>query len=153
MIKKILITITMIMMMAFASLVWAGCHHASAGQANDIRIEQAQVDATTSDKTEAIMLIKNLSDQPLTAVAVYSPVAEMSAFHQWVGFNSDHKHMVQIPNLTIPAKGTLTLQANGTHVMLMALKAELPLNQLVPITLIMADGSTITAQAQVVNFK
>lgn len=152
MLKTMIRSATAILMMGLALSAWAGCHHSNVGQAADIRVDQAQINATTESKTEAIMGIHNLSEKPLTIVAVYSPVAEMSTFHQWVSNDKGQKSMMQIPSLEIPAEGSLVLQADGTHVMLMGLKSTLPLKQVVPITLIMADGSTVSVQAEVVKF-
>ena len=56
--------------------------------------------------------------------------------------------MAMIANLSIPAKGKVTLQPGGFHIMLINLKKPVNKGDIVPITLHFQDGSVIVVNAQ-----
>lgn len=79
------------------------------------------------------LTIKNDGDAPDRLVSVSTPVAEKAEIHQ-TQMQDGKMQMRPVPDgIPIPAKGTVTLEPAGYHLMLMGLKAPL------------AKGSTFTA--------
>ena len=96
----------------------------------------------------AYMTLTNSSDQPVKLVGVTTPLAA----HPMLMVTTKGGGMMGMkmtPSLTIPARGTLTLQRGGDHVMLMGLKRPLKVGETVLLTLKTADGRALKVSATV----
>ena len=96
----------------------------------------------------AYMTLTNSSDQPVKLVGVTTPLAAYPMLMVTTQ-DSGMMGMKMTPSLTIPARGTLTLQRGGDHVMLMGLKRPLKVGETVLLTLKTADGRALKVSATV----
>lgn len=99
-------------------------------------------------ETSVFMTLTNTSSMPIKLVGLKSSVAGMTMLMHTVK-NGQMLGMTHATSLTVPAKGQLVLNNDGDHLMLQQLKRPLKVGEVLPITLIAADGRTLTVQAKV----
>ena len=119
-------------------------------QALPVTVQGATVAAVPPSirDTAAYMTLTNKSDQPIKLVGAATPLAS-SPMLMTTTHSGGMAGMKMVPWLTIPARGTLTLQRDGDHVMLMGLKRPLKVGETVNITLKATDGRTLNVAATV----
>ena len=93
----------------------------------------------TSRVLAAYMQIINLTDSELTVTGITSPDFEAAELHRTVVENGMAR-MLPVPELTIPAGGSITLAPGGLHLMLMMPAGPLPAGSDVPLEMTAADG-------------
>lgn len=98
--------------------------------------------------TAAFMVIRNTGDKDVKVLKADNPASKVTELHTHLHEGGVMK-MRQVPGIDIKAKGEAVLQPGGLHVMMIDLKAPLKENDIVPITLMMADGSSKRIDAKV----
>jgi len=96
------------------------------------------------DVAAGYLTLVNMSGEPLSVVAVSSPLANLVEMHETKTIDG-MASMQKVHALRIPANGTAKLEPGGTHLMLIGLTKPLP--RQTEFTLRLDDGSTITAPA------
>lgn len=94
----------------------------------------------------AYLRIQNTGAQPHTLSAFSSPAFERVELHQTV-LREGLAGMQKVRELRLPPKETLALQPGGLHLMLIGAKKPLRAGDVVPLTLSLKDGSTLTVDA------
>ena len=119
-------------------------------QGKDIMISKAWVQAMPpSQKVSAgYMTVTNNTPQETVLVSVSTDIAGACEIHQMSHINGMMK-MARISNVPIPAKGHLTLEPGGFHIMLIDLRKPVNKGDIVPMTLHFQDGSSILVKADV----
>ena len=96
------------------------------------------------DVAAGFMTLVNTANEPLSVVAVSSPMADIVEMHETRvvdGMASMQKANV----VRIPARGTAKLEPGGMHLMMIGLRKPLP--RQTEFTLRLDDGNTVTATA------
>lgn len=115
-----------------------------------IEIENAWARPGSENGVSAIyMTILNGSSEPDTIVSISSPVAGLAEAHESYEREEGMMGMRPAENMTIPARGALSLEPGGIHVMLMQLNRELTEGDEVEFTVEFANAGEITVIATV----
>jgi len=84
-------------------------------------------------------VIKNNTNAPIELTTFRSPVFDELQIHE-MKFDSDGTaKMIKLEKLTIPAKGMVSLEPGGNHIMLINKRRELKMNEKVLVVTIAAD--------------
>jgi periplasmic copper chaperone A len=94
----------------------------------------------------AFMTITSKAD--LKLVGASSPVAGVTEVHE-MKMSGDVMQMRAITSLDLPAGKAVALRPGGLHVMLLDLKAALPKDSTVPLTLMFKDAKGVSSQLEV----
>jgi copper(I)-binding protein len=118
---------------------------ASAVARADLIVEGGHVRALPPGvaNTSAYMTLKNPESQAKVLISVSSPAAARVTLHSTMNHNG-MLHMQHLDDLTIPAGGSVALEAGGTHLMLEELAAVLEPGSEVELVLVFADGQQET---------
>lgn len=118
--------------------------------ATDVRVEGAYINVPVpgSQSTAAFFTLRNLSDQPLTLIAVHTEIAKRAELH-----SHTHKNgMIQMrreKHLVIPAKTSLEFTSGSYHVMLFDLQRSIQTGEQLQLLLEFSDGKQLPATADV----
>jgi periplasmic copper chaperone A len=114
----------------------------------DVTVKDAWVRTTVPGQkgTGAFMSITSKSD--LQLVGASSPAAGVVEVHE-MKMSGDMMQMRAVPSLQLPAGKAVALRPGGFHVMLLDLKAALPKDSTVPLTLLFKDAKGVQSQLQV----
>lgn len=113
--------------------------------ARDAWVREAPASRPTS---AAYLVLENTSATDIVVVSASTPAAKVVELHEMR--DEDGKmRMRKVEKIVVPAKGTVTLKPGGLHVMLFELTGALEAGKLVPFTFTLADGKTLTVEAQV----
>lgn len=118
--------------------------------ASSIEIKDAYVRATPPGlpNSAAFMKVQNTSTQDINIVKASSTIAKFVELHTHDMKNGVMK-MYQVPKITVPKNGEVTLQPGGFHVMLIGLFKPLKKGEKVTFTLELANGETKTITAPI----
>jgi periplasmic copper chaperone A len=94
--------------------------------------------------------IANTGAQPVAVVGARSTVFGDVSLHQTVHTGTEVE-MRPVQRLTVPAHATIVFESAGYHLMLSAPKRPVEPGTSVPISLLLDDGETLTAQFDVRN--
>ena len=139
--------------LALAALLMAGTLGSafadSHGSSIEVENPYARAVPPTAANSAAFMLLQNNSDQERNLVSASSDVSEITELHNHI--NDDGvMRMRKVPQITVPAKGSVELKPGSFHVMLIKLKQPLQEGDAVNVTLNFDDGSkqdvSMTAQ-------
>ena len=116
---------------------------AFAANADDIEItdEFVRLNAPNAKATGAFMNIKNKTNAEIKIISAENTVSQKTELHTHMDENGVKK-MRQIPEIIIPANGSVVLKPGDLHIMLIGLNQPLQENQKVDIKINFADGST-----------
>lgn len=114
-----------------------------------LTVTDAWVKAAPSGMTAAFATVSNPSAQPATITAASTPAAGKTELHETVDTGGTMT-MKQVPALTVPANGQLTLAPGGNHIMLMNIPSPIEPGEDVTVTLTCESGATVgfTAKAR-----
>ena len=98
------------------------------------------------DVAAAYLTLVNTADEPVMLMAVSSPHANIVEMHETKEVDG-MASMQKVSSLRVPARGTVSLQPGGTHLMLIGLARPLP--RALEFTLRFDDGKTVTTSAVV----
>ena len=127
-----------------AALLAIGCASVHA-QTIEVRDAWARAAAPGQRASSAFMKITARDGAKLVGVA--SPVAGVAELHQ-MKLEGAVMTMRPVPALDLPAGKTVELKPGGYHVMLMDLKAPLPKDSTVPLTLVFQDAKGVQSKVE-----
>ncbi|MCY1703351.1 copper chaperone PCu(A)C [Deinococcus sp. SL84] len=102
--------------------------------------------------TAAYITLHNPTDADIVLVGAATPAAGHAMLMQTVttdASGTSMSGMVEVPSLTVPAGGELSMSSAGDHVMLMGLTGALKEGSSLPLTLEAEDGRTLNLSAEV----
>lgn len=149
--------------LAAAALALAGCAQgsnpassasASATQnAAALTVSDPWVKAADTGMSAAFGTIRNTTDKDVTVVSATTPASRMVELHETVmGANGAMQMQAKQGGFVIPAKGELTLEPGGNHIMLMGLAKPVLAGDEVSFELKTSDGGTVAFTAQGKDF-
>lgn len=115
--------------------------------ASKLAIADPWAKAADSGMSAAFGMLRNPTAKPITVIAATSPLGSSLQLHEVV--MKDGKMVMQQKSggFKIAPGAMLELKPGGNHIMFMGLKKPITAGALVPVTLIMSDGSQMTFKA------
>ena len=104
-----------------------------------VKIDEPWARATVPGQKATGVFMKLTATQAGQLVGVSSPVAGVAEVHE-MKMDGNVMKMSAVPAIDLPAGKSVSLQPGGYHVMLMDLKAALPKESTVPLTLVFKDA-------------
>ena len=89
--------------------------------------------------------LSNDTDTPQSLVGAASPGCGMLMMHKSVSKNGE-ENMVMVPSVAVPAHGKVEFAPGGYHLMCMSPTPLMKPGQSVPVTLRLANGTTLNAR-------
>lgn len=130
-------------LLAAALLVQGAALHAQV-----VEVTDAWVRTTVQGQAGTGAFMKLTSREGARLVGVSTPVAGVAEVHE-MKLEGDIMRMRAVAGLDLPAGKTVELKPGGFHVMLMDLKAALPKDATVPLTLVFKDARGVESKVQV----
>ena len=116
--------------------------------AQNVEVKDAWVRASVQGQKATGAFIQLTASQPTTLVGVATPVAGVAEVHE-MKTDGDVMRMRALPNgLPLPAGKPVALTPGGYHVMLMDLKATLPKDSTIPLTLVFKDAKGVESRVE-----
>ena len=114
-----------------------------------VKIENGWARATVQGQKATGAFMKITAPQATRLVAVSTPVAGVAEVHE-MKMDGDIMKMRAVPGgLPLPAGKTVELKPGGYHVMLMDLKAALPKDSTIPLTLVFKDAKGVQSKLEI----
>lgn len=105
--------------------------------------------AIAGGETAAYFVVTNPGTADDALLSVSSPDAEMAGLHKTSTDASGMTGMAPVPEIAIPAGGSVTLAPGGFHVMLTALSRDLPAGNTLVLHLVFRNAGAVTVPATV----
>ena len=116
--------------------------------AQNVDVKNAWVRASVQGQKATGAFMQLTASQPTTLVGVASPVAGVAEVHE-MKMDGDVMRMRALPQgLPLPAGQPVALTPGGYHVMLMDLKATLPKDSTIPLTLTFKDAKGVESRVE-----
>ena len=116
--------------------------------AQNVDVKDAWVRTSVQGQKATGAFMKITAKEGGTLVGVASPVAGVAEVHE-MKMDGDVMRMRALPNgLALPAGKTVALTPGGYHVMLMDLKATLPKDSTIPLTLTFKDAKGVESRVE-----
>lgn len=112
-----------------------------------INIKDAWVRTTVPGQRGTGAYMKITAKEGARLVGASTPVAGITEVHE-MKMDGDVMKMRGLPGLELPAGKTVELKPGGLHVMLMDLKAALPKDSTVPLTLVFRDAQGVESRME-----
>ena len=112
-----------------------------------INIKDAWVRTTVPGQKATGAFMKITAKEGTRLVGASTPVAGVAEVHE-MKMDGDVMKMRAVPVLELPAGKTVELKPGGFHVMLMDLKAALPKDSTVPLTLLFKDAKGVEGKLE-----
>ena len=133
--------------MALGSLMISGMAWAHPDAAH-VKAENAWVRASVPGQQASGAFMRLTAEEPLKLVGVETTAAGVAEVHE-MKMDGDVMRMRALPNgLALPAGKTVALTPGGYHVMLMDLKATLPKDSTIPLTLTFKNAKGEQSQVE-----
>ena len=129
--KKLLRTTALLATLAASATAFA--------QAAAVQVEGAWARASVPGQKATGAFMRLTAPQGARLVRAESPAAGLAEVHE-MKMEGDIMKMRAVPALELPAGKTVELKPGGYHVMLLDLKAPLPKDSTVPLTLVFQDA-------------
>ena len=113
----------------------------------DVAVKDAWVRTTVPGQKASGAFMTITSKADLKLVGASSPVAGVTEVHE-MKLSGDVMQMRAIPSLDLPAGKAVALRPGGLHVMLLDLKAALPKDSTVPLTLMFKDAKGVPSKVE-----
>lgn len=126
--------------------VVAGFSTSAFAQPIDVRGAWVRTSVQGQSATGAFMTITARADTRLVGIA--SPVAGVAEIHEMKMDNGVMKMRALDGGLALPAGKAVELKPGGHHLMLMDLKAALPKDSTVPLTLVLRDAKGVESRVE-----
>lgn len=126
--------------------MFAGIATSALAQSVDVKNAWVRASVQGQGATGAFMTLTSREDTRLVGVA--SPVAGVAEVHEMKMDNGVMKMRAVEGGLALPAGKAVDLKPGGYHVMLMDLKAALPKDSTVPMTLMFKDGKGVESRVE-----
>jgi copper(I)-binding protein len=120
--------------------------------ASRLTVKDPWAKAATSGMSAAFGVVRNPTARPIRIIGATSPYSAVVQLHEVVDSDGEMVMQEKAGGFVVPARGSLTLQPGGNHLMFMKLTKPIRAGQRIPVTLITADGGTITITALAKNF-
>ena len=116
--------------------------------AQNVDVKNAWVRASVQGQKATGAFMQLTASQPTTLVGVASPVAGVAEVHE-MKMDGDVMRMRALPQgLPLPAGQPVALTPGGYHVMLRDLKATLPKDSTIPLTLTFKDAKGVESRVE-----
>lgn len=125
-----------------------GLHVSAKDIIADVAVQNAWVRTTVPGQKASGAFMTLTSKADLKLVGVSSPVAGVTEVHE-MKMIGDVMQMRAIPSLDLPAGKAVALRPGGLHVMLLDLKAALPKDSTVPLTLLFKDAKGVSSKLDI----
>ena len=112
-----------------------------------ITVQDAWVRTTVPGQKGTGAFMKITAKEGTRLVGASTPVAGVAEVHE-MKMEGDVMKMRALPALDLPAGKTVELKPGGLHVMLMDLKAALPKDSTVPLTLLFKDAKGVESRVE-----
>ena len=112
-----------------------------------VEVQGAWVRTSVPGQTATGAFMKITARQSSQLVAASSPVAGVTQVHE-MKMEGDIMKMRAVPALDLPAGKAVELKPGGYHLMLMDLKAALPKDSSVPLTLVFRDAKGVESKLE-----
>ena len=112
-----------------------------------VTIKDAWVRTTVPGQKATGAFMKITAKEGMRLVGASTPVAGVAEVHE-MKMDGDVMKMRAVPVLELPAGKTVELKPGGYHVMLMDLKAALPKDSSVPLTLLFKDAKGVESKME-----
>ena len=136
---------TSALLVALAALTVGSAQAQTADPA--INIKDAWVRTTVPGQKATGAFMKITATEGTRLVGASTPVAGVAEVHV-MKMDGDVMQMRALPGLELPAGKTVELKPGGYHVMLMDLKAALPKDSTVPLTLLFKDAKGVQSKIE-----
>lgn len=113
----------------------------------DVTVKDAWVRTTVPGQKASGAFMTITSKADLKLVGASSPVAGVTEVHE-MKMSGDVMQMRAITSLDLPAGKAVALRPGGLHVMLLDLKAALPKDSTVPLTLMFKDAKGVPSKVE-----
>ena len=131
-------------LISMAALVALLC---GAAQAQTVEVKDAWVRTTVPGQKATGAFMKITAKEGTRLVGASTPAAGVAEVHE-MKMDGDVMKMRAVPALELPAGKTVELKPGGFHVMLMDLKAALPKDSTVPLTLLFKDAKGVESRLE-----
>ena len=131
-------------LISMAALVALLCGTA---QAQTVEVKDAWVRTTVPGQKATGAFMKITAKEGTRLVGASTPAAGVAEVHE-MKMDGDVMKMRAVPALELPAGKTVELKPGGFHVMLMDLKAALPKDSTVPLTLLFKDAKGVESKLE-----
>ena len=113
-----------------------------------VRVEGAWARATVPSQSATGAFMRLTADKDVVLTGVSSPVARVVEVHE-MSMDKDSMRMRAVDQLPLKAGQTNELKSGGLHIMMMGLKKQIKVGEVVPLTLSFkaADGRVSTVEA------
>ncbi|MEO8118493.1 MAG: copper chaperone PCu(A)C [Rhodoferax sp.] len=116
--------------------------------AQTVEVKDAWVRTTVQGQKATGAFMKITARDGAKLVAISSPVAGVAEVHEMKMEGNVMKMRAVQGGLDLPAGKTVELKSGGYHVMLMDLKAPLPKDSTVPLTLVFKDAKGVESKVE-----
>ena len=116
--------------------------------AQNVEVNGAWARATVKGQKSTGAFMDLIAHEPLRLVGASSPVAGVTEVHQ-MKMDGDIMRMSAVSSLELPEHKTFSLKPGGYHVMLMDLKAPLPKDGSIPLTLVFKDAKGAETRTEI----
>ena len=135
--------------MKFESLALIAALACGTVYAQGVEIKDAWVRTTVQGQKATGAFMKITAKDGVKLVGASSPAAGVTEVHE-MKMDGDVMKMRAVPGgLEIPAGKTVELKPGGYHIMLMDLKAALPKDATVPLTLLFKDAKGVESKVEI----
>ena len=124
------------------------CSLCACAVAQSVEVKDAWVRTSVPGQKATGAFMKITAKDGARLVSVSSPVAGVSEVHEMKMEGDVMKMRALAAGLELPAGKTVELKAGGYHVMLMDLKAALPKDSMVPMTLTFRDTKGVETKVE-----
>jgi copper(I)-binding protein len=135
-----------VLKLAITAALFAGITTAAVAQTVDVKDAWVRTSVQGQSATGAFMTITAREDTRL--VGVVSPVAGVAEVHEMKMDGGVMKMRAVEGGLALPAGKAVALKSGGYHIMLMDLKAALPKDTTVPVTLVLKDAKGVESRVE-----
>lgn len=113
-----------------------------------VRVDGAWARATVPSQSATGAFMRLTADKDVVLIGVSSPVARVVEVHE-MSMDKDIMRMRAVDQLPLKAGHTNELKSGGLHIMMMGLKKQIKVGEVVPLTLSFkaADGRVSTVEA------
>ena len=134
--------------MKLKSLAIIAALASSAALAQTVEVKDAWVRTTVQGQKATGAFMKLTAKDGAKLVGVSSPAAGVGEVHE-MKMEGDVMKMRAVTGIELPAGKAVDLKPGGYHVMLMDLKAALPKDSSVPLTLVFKDAKGVESKVEV----
>jgi periplasmic copper chaperone A len=114
--------------------------------ASPLKVKDGWAKAAPTGMSAAFGMVSNPTTKPIRIVGATSPYSAVVQLHEVVDKDGSMVMQQKAGGFVIPAGGMLELKPGGNHLMFMDLKKAIKAGTMVPVTLITADGGTVTVK-------